>query len=458
MTDATRNTQPTLGPADKRLQSLAVFIELEKRLRACSDLQSLSFSLVNETHSLSPYRQAILWQADGGMNGRIMAVSGLAAPEPSAPFSSWIRRLAKSCASHDTAANIRSITSPDVADELRDEWQLWLPAHLLWLPLLNDSGELRAVLMLARDNVWQESEKALMSYLCGTISHAWSALEKKRPSRFVRLPANRRSWALIWIAVLALGLIPVTQTTLAPAEIIARDAFMIRAGVDGVIDTIHAEPNQVVQTDELLIAMDGTRLRNQLEVANKALEVADAEYRQAAQQGLFDTRANASLAILQGRAEQRLAEVSYLQEMLQRIEIRAPHGGVVIFDSADEWEGRPVVTGERIMMLADPQAIELEIRVPVADAIALENGARVRMFLNTRPHSPLEASLSFASYQAELTPEGILAYRLVARFAEDSDGARIGLKGTAKLYGERTLLVLYLFRRPLTSLRQLVGI
>ncbi|MDP3516674.1 MAG: HlyD family efflux transporter periplasmic adaptor subunit [Pseudohongiella sp.] len=444
------------SPADKRLQSLAIFVELEKRIRTCQDKQSLCFTVVNETHSLCPYRQAILWQSNGGINGQILAVSGLATPEPSAPFASWTRRLATSLAAGQP--QLAEIKPSEVPGDINREWEQWLPAHVLWVPLQQGAQGESTVLLLARDTPWQESDKALLTYLAGTISHAWSALEKTRAKTRFKWPQNRRSWLIAAAVIVGISLIPVTQTTLAPAEIIASDPFVIRAGIDGVIDRIHVEPNQAVSSDELLVSMDGTRLRNQLDIAQKALQVADAEFRQAQQQGLFDSRANASLAILQGRVEQRQAEASYLTELLTRLEIRAPRAGVMIFDDADEWEGRPVSIGERIMMLADPLAIELEVRVPVSDVIATENGARVRMFLNTRPHSPLDAELTFASYQAELTPEGILAYRMVARFEDIHTEARIGLKGTAKLYGNRTLLIMYLLRRPLTSLRQLIGI
>lgn len=451
----TGKTAQTSG-ADKRLQSLAIFVELEKRIRASQDKQSLCFTVVNETHSLCPYRQAILWQSTGGINGRILAVSGLATPEPSAPFASWTRRLASHIVEGENL--LKEVKPTEVPDDISREWDQWLPAHVLWVPVQKDTDGATTVLLMARDTPWLESDKALLTYLAGTISHAWSALEKTHARPTFKWPQQRRSWMIAAAVVLGVSLIPVTQTTLAPAEVIARDPFVIRAGIDGVIDQIHVEPNQIVDTDELLVSMDGTRLRNQLDIAQKALQVADAEFRQAQQQGLFDSRANASLAILQGRAEQRQAEVSYLTELLTRLEIRAPRAGVMIFDDADEWEGRPVSIGERIMMLADPMATELEVRVPVSDIIATDNGARVRMFLNTRPHSPLDAELTFASYQAELTPEGILAYRMVARFEDANTDARIGLKGTAKLYGNRTLLIMYLLRRPLTTLRQLIGL
>jgi len=97
--------------------------------------------------------------------------------------------------------------------------------------------------------------------------------------------------------------------------------------------------------------------------------------------------------------------------------------------------------------------------LPVANAINLDTGSQIRLFLRVAPLSPLTASLTQTSYQATLSPENIPAYRIRGRFDGDaSQLARIGLKGTAKLYGETVPLVYYLMRRPLAALREWSGL
>ena len=92
------------------------------------------------------------------------------------------------------------------------------------------------------------------------------------------------------------------------------------------------------------------------------------------------------------------------------------------------------------------------------EAIVLTTGAPVDLFLDVDPLSPKPATLTSASYEAEMTPAGTLSYRVRAAFPEGLPPPRIGLQGTAKIYGERVALGLYLFRRPLASLRQWLGI
>ncbi len=113
-------------------------------------------------------------------------------------------------------------------------------------------------------------------------------------------------------------------------------------------------------------------------------------------------------------------------------------------------------------MLANPGNAGVLIWLAVPDAINLEPGAQVKLYLQVAPLDPLEAKLSETSYQATQSPGGIHSYRLKARFddlsAEQRERVRIGLKGTAKIYGERAPLGYYLFRRPIAAFRQFTGL
>ena len=93
----------------------------------------------------------------------------------------------------------------------------------------------------------------------------------------------------------------------------------------------------------------------------------------------------------------------------------------------------------------------------MADAITLQPGAEVEFFLNISPGSPLRAKLHQASYEATQSPASLLGYRLKATLEDADHMPRIGLRGTAKLYGEKVTLFYYLARRPLAAARQFLG-
>ncbi|WP_448188736.1 efflux RND transporter periplasmic adaptor subunit [Azospirillum sp. sgz301742] len=439
------------APAETRqLRVLTALLQIERRARAAATVEELGFLAVNETLGLVRYRQAVLWSRDG----RIAALSGVPLVDRNAPYVLWLTRaLAWAQAAHGGGGAV-PLAAADLPPELARDWADWLPPHGLWLPL-GESG----ALLLAREEPWGAAEAHVLGYVADAYGHAWSALERRRGGW--RLP-KKRGRAVLMAAALALAVgalaFPMPQSALAPAEVIARAPTLVRAPIDGVVDRFEVTPNQAVAEGQVLLVLDRTRLQNRLEVARKALEVAEAEHRQASQQALFDPRSKANLAMLKGRIDQQAAEVTYVKELLSRVEIRAPRAGIAIFDDVNDWIGKPVTIGERILTVADPQETELEIRLPVADAIALATGSDVRLFLNVDPQRPIPAKLSFAGYQADTTPEGVLAYRLKAEFDPGAPQPRIGLKGIAKLYGQDSTLGLALLHRPLAALRQRLGV
>ena len=137
---------------------------------------------------------------------------------------------------------------------------------------------------------------------------------------------------------------------------------------------------------------------------------------------------------------------------------RAPRAGLVIFDDANELVGRPVVTGQRLMAIADRARVLARIDVPVDDSIVLDDGARVRLFLDSAPTRAVEAVLAHASHDAQMTPGNLFAYRADARLSPDEAVPRLGVRGTAEVYGPRSSALLYLFRRPLSYVRQHYGL
>ncbi|HEX7968849.1 MAG TPA: HlyD family efflux transporter periplasmic adaptor subunit [Stellaceae bacterium] len=443
---------------DDELLGLGSLVQLGKRVRSAASVEELGFIVVNETHALVPYRQAALWRRDAKGAGGILALSGAPAIEHDAPFALWLERVLAAIDGNDAGAPARVVGAADLPKELGEEWADWLPPRGLWLPIPGRDGAPLGALLLAREPPWQDSEGRLLVELADIYGHAWAALRGgRRRSWRTLLLRDRRKQAAIAAVLFALLWLPVTQSALAPAEVVPLEPAVVRAPIDGVIDQVVVQPNQDVKADQLLLTLDPATVQNRLEVARKALEVAEAESRQAAQQSLFDDKSRSQLAALQGRLEQRRAEVAYVASLLDRLSVKADRPGIAVFDDRNDWTGRPVTIGERILTIANPDHAELEIRLSVPDAITLEPGAPVAFFLNVAPERSISAVLRYASYEATLSPDGVLSYRLKASFGDGQAAPRIGLKGTAKIYGQRVSLFYFLMRRPLAALRQLVG-
>jgi len=448
-----------MGGASVQEQTFLTLLQLEKEARHADTQEALGYIMVNRARVLVAHRQAILFrlnpQKDGPSDIRVQAISDVPAPDPNAPFVRWLKRVGKTIAAGDLVEQVHEATALSLAERDRNEMSEWLPAHMIWCPLKSPGGGLVGGLLLARDEPWQQFDEILMEHLSDAWGHAWSALIGPRQRHARKL----LGWPLKAAAALTLlaQFIPVPQTALAPAEVVARHPELVAAPMDGAIKTVHVSPNSPVKKGDVLFSYDDTSLSGQLEVAVEELLVARTALKTARQGAFGDLQRSSEVALLKARVLLREAERDYISSQVARKDVRAGRDGVAVFRDASDLEGRPVTAGERVMLVAGPYETELRIELPVADAVVMEPGAPVRLFLDRDPLSPVDAVLEYAGYEAQMSSAKVLSYRLVARFA-DGVSPRIGLRGTAKVQGADVALFLFLFRRPLSALRQWFGL
>ena len=435
--------------AQRQLQGLALLLQIQRQARAAEDSSALGFTMVNETRHLLAYRQAALWIKNPF--SRIAAVSGVAITDIHAPYIVWLKQTADAIQSLDAEGPIL-FTASDLPEHLASHWTDWCAPYGLAMPL-KTRDQVLGRLVFFQDQDWQAGEISLLQELVDAYAHAWLALEGRADwwQRLKKIP--RRVW---WLGLVLFW--PVRISVLAPAEITPLNPTLIRAPMEGVIDHFEVQPNQLVARDDTLVVLENTDIRNRLDVARKSLAVAEAEYRSNFQMAVLDNKNKSELSVLKSKIDQHIAETEFLEAQLARTDMHAPHAGVAIYSDPQDWLGKPVTTGEKILQLADPSKVELTVELPVADLISLPDAAEVVMYLNTDPNHPVDAQLYSVAYQSEVSHDNVLAYRLKARLTEQETPPRIGLQGTAKIYGDRVTLFYYMFRKPLAGLRQWIGL
>jgi Biotin-lipoyl like len=435
---------------------LGVLLQIEARALEAQTLQALRFTIVNETHALTPYRQAAMFELDGDRL-RMVAASGLVSVANDSPFAVWLSSFARRFPRDGT---IHRLDFADASPDDAQGWGEWLPEHLALVPLRDPAGNLVGMVLYAADTPWSDEACDQLARLHVTYGYCFASLRKTVQDRWKWLRSlfrRRNRWLLAAALVLSL-FIPVRLSVLAPAEVVALNAIAVAAPQDGVVGSFAVAPNARVKAGDLLFSLDDSSLLNRLAVARKALEIAQADAHIAQQRAFDDLKSKADVAVALGRVREKEAELAAVETQAQRVEVRADKDGIAIFADTNDWIGRPVLTGERVMQLAQPEDGGILVWLAVADAINLELDAPMRLFLHTEPLSPRSGRLIEASYQATLSPESVASYKLRARFDEGTELPRIGLRGTARISGDWVLLGYYLFRRPIAHLREWSGL
>jgi len=434
-------------------QAFLTLLQLEKEARHAENLDVLGYTMVNRARVLVPHRQAVLFTVAKTGGFRVQAISDVSVPDQNAPFVRWLKRVGETISGAEIGAGLHTVDLQSLTDRDREEAPTWMPSHMMWCPLKAIDGNLVGALLIARDEPWGEPDSILMDHLADAWGHAWSSLLGPRGRKRLALALPLK---IAVVVLLAAQFMPVSQTALSPAQVVAHNPELVAAPMDGVIKTVHVTPNSPVSKGDLLFSFDDTSIAGRLDVAEEELLVARTSLRTARQGAFKDSKRNAEVALLLARVALSQAERNNISNQVARKDVYAGRDGVAVFRNASEIEGRPVSTGERVMLIAQPHGTELRIELPVADAVVLKSGSPVRLFLDRNPLTPVDAVLKYAGYEAEMSSSGVLSYILIAQF-KDGTPPRIGLRGTAKVQGDEVPLFFYLFRRPISAARQWFG-
>ncbi len=439
--------------------SVAALLQLEGMVRANGTQQELQFLFVNETRRLVPYRQAVLLipPTISSSQYEVRAISSIPVVDRAAPLPQWIERLIRELRKSSPSQGMCQVTETECPVELQPEWKEFTAGHGLWCPLKHPDGQVLGGLWLTRDQPWPNHEVTVMQRLSEAYAYAWRAVGPSTSHRWRWGVSRTTTWLLATVMVGALA-IPVPMSTLAPAKIVAKDPVIVSAPIDGVIAEIVVPPNSAVSKGDVLFRYEDTTFRSEYQIAERNLDVAMAQYRRASQGSFVEADQKADVPFLKAEVELRETERNYAYERLAKVEVKAEQAGLVLYTDKSDWIGKPVVVGQRIMELADPQQLEVRIDLPVEDAIVLRKGAPVALFLNADPFSSVSATVSHASYHAEVLPNNTLAYRVTAELGQGASEFRIGWQGSAKIYGQQVTLFTYLFRRPISALRPWIGL
>lgn len=472
--------EPASGPTDALLELL----KLERSIREVNTVAEVAHLVANDGRKLVRAGQAFVFQRRRG-RWRVLAVSSLSAPDRNAPLIAAMTACVEKLARDRTKTRSKTDSGDPASDDAKecaldemlqatqagagddatrradpaDSPALYPYANGLWLPLKSRGGRTFAGLLLARGVPWTEHEIVVGKRIVATMAHAWLALE---PRAAAGAPRFNRRWIGAGIALLvaAVGAVPVPMSALAPFEIVPKDPFIVAAPMDGVIETVPIAPGAEVAPGTVLVTYADTVLRNRAEVTGRELTVAEARLKRAQQLAFGDMEGRRQLAIARAERDVRSAEHAYAQEMLAQTVVRSSLRGIAVFNDRKDLIGRPVKTGERLMNLAQDGEVVARIEMPVADVALLNIGADVKLFLDADPIRPRRATLKRADFEAGEHSGGTVSFRATAELASggETEAPRLGGRGTAQVFGGDVPLAFYLLRRPITAVRQWLGL
>lgn len=421
------------------MDRLFTLLELQARAHGATSRAALLHVIVNETIKIVPYTQAVFFSPD--ITGlRLERASGNAVLDAQGLYAADIRAAVKAAMSDTSAVYVPRDGGAIIFFRTTEEGFI----GGLWLEAASPYGE---------------AEQRILEELAAIYAQGLALWQLRARGPWMRMMGNGGRWRrYVMMGVIVLALLPVRATVRAPAEIVARDAEIVTAPFDGMIESVAVEPGDNVKSGDTLVVMEAQSLQAQMDMAEQEILTAQAALSRRQRESLAAPEKKSNLVALQEEIESRRIARDYARDLKERSIIQATAAGVAVFSSAHALKGQPVRTGDKIMTIADPARTELQIRIPADAMTSIAEGAPVSYFLNVSPFAGKKAEVRSVGYQASVDADGMLTYKVAARLAAGAQAGRIGWKGTARIRGGWTVLGYAIARRPVIALRNLTGV
>lgn len=440
-----------------QIEGLATLLVLNDEIKHLSNLREFGFFSTNETHRLIPYHTAYLWEKKELLGIHLVAQSGTPEFDAHSSGNLWLKEKIQAILGGEYASQMHEFNASDSEKDISDIWPESLPPYFLWCPFSEKQQTPTGGLIFFRENIFTTAEMKMLRWLLTSYQYTWNILINPKTIDRWQILKKKPYFVTGILVVVGILLFPLHLSVVGTGTIVAKNPALINAPMQGIIRSFAVTPGAYVKKDQLLLTLDNTDLLAEAKVNQRDYSLTEVKLRTAINEAFNDPNKRTEVPVLQAQLAIDKAHMDYTNDLLKKTEIRSPIDGVVIFDSTEDWIGQPVQTGERILSVANTKELKLRVDLPVTERIELEVGSSGNFYANGQLRS-IPLKVTALGYNAKLTANKVLSYEMEADFTKTNNIPQIGAQGTVKLYGNRVPLFYYLIRRPLQSIRHVLGI
>lgn len=445
---------PTLKETLTSLNALTQIHRLTLQAFSTQDKMSLIFLILNDTISAIRYDRAVLWDIDK-LKPKLLGVSGQASISANSELAQKWKRLVEEIKTHSLPEILSIEKFPHEHYLWKDYTSTPFPSSVVWIPFVID-GKPRLGLWLERweKSVWSPQELEPLQLL----AEAYALACKRFQPRFNNQLRKNLAWLMACTLLALLFLIRLPMRIIAPCEVLPKDPFVISAPLDDIVGHISVKPGQQVTPGTPLVKYDGREAFRTLKIAQEEYKVAEEELRRAKILAFKDEESLNEIAILESQFKREEANLALARYRVSQLVIKSPVAGTAMFENPDEWRGKPVKIGDKILMIINPNQTKIRVWIPEKEMIPLNLARPIKIFLNNTPTVNRLAKLIFISEASTLSDKKVVSFMAEADWMEEEKTITPGLKGSSLLYGEKVSLFYWLIHKPWISFRDWIGL
>ncbi|MCA9174683.1 MAG: efflux RND transporter periplasmic adaptor subunit [Planctomycetales bacterium] len=220
---------------------------------------------------------------------------------------------------------------------------------------------------------------------------------------------------------------------------------------DGPLEETMVAPGEEVKAGQLLARMDGREVRWELAGIRAELHRATKEHA-----GHLAAHESGNAEVARHEVDRLQVRTELLEQRQRNLEIRSPFHGLIVSGDLEDTEGIPLKTGDTLFEVAPLDRMVVELAVREDDYALVRPGMPVTIRLAAFPLRKLQATIDRIHPRSELREDENVFVAEV--HIENANGAlRPGMRGKAKIRGDRRTLGWILLRRPLAACLSWLG-
>ena len=450
------------APADPRVTALGLIIKLTDDAFKAPDFDAAAALTVNSSHSLLRFKSAVLVEV-GAEKTQVIAQYGQTELYPHTEQAQYQKTLA---AHIDFSENNMHLLSreylsymegkgADALSQLLDGDDPILAIKLEPPAFLGDPG-FYFVWLLEFSGTIPDYAKNASSVLARNFGQALYARRCCSKAGKLRT-AKWNKWIIrgtVAAALLVAMFIPVRERLNAEFVLKAPEITTSYAWFDGPIAKALKQDGDPVKKGETILCYDLNLLNFKLANAKNQLAEAEKEYDLESRASFVDRDKLGKVKLLEARLNTAAVAVREAQWYLAHSRINAPADGLLVLAGgrADQIENKAVRTGDKLFDIYGGEGIVAEIQVNERESSILAGKLEATLFPYTSPENGLKTQIVSVRKIPELSEQRIYCYTVKAKVIKPA-GVRYGMRGIAKLEGERIPMWYYLFRSLVVYLR-----
>ena len=451
-------------PADPRITALGLIIKLTDDVFKAPDFDTAASLTVNSSHSLLRFKSAVLVEV-GSDRKQVIAQYGQTELYPHSELAVLQKKLAAALdfskgpallLSRETLAQMEGPGADSLGELLEGDDPI-LALKMEPPAFIGDPG-FYFVWLLEFSGAVPDYAKNAAGVLARNFGHALFARRCCGMSaKFRRTRWGKWLFRLALLAALiAVMFVPVRERLNAEFVLKAPEIVTVYAWFDGPVARVFKQDGDPVKKGTPVMRYDLNLLNFKLANAKNQLAETEKEYDLESRAAFNDRNRLGRVKLLEARLQTAAVAVREAQWYIDHAEVKSPADGLLVLAGgrAEQLENKAVRTGDKLFEVYGGQGVIAEIQVNERESSILAGKLEATLFPYTSPETGWRTEILSVRKTPELTEQRLYCYVVKARVLNLSRASmRYGMRGIARLEGERVALWYYLFRSLFVYMR-----